>query len=186
MQLSLNANNDRESASADGADEATGGDPGGSSNADGRAKENKLLGLLFVIVACLCSGPAGAVMELLLKGSSLPLAQRNLQVAFVSLLLASFHMFTNDSAALRAGGFFQGYTRNVWAMVTLDSAGGILVSMLLKYTTAMLKNFAAPIGIILNCLLSKYVFKSGSFQPNRKFLSGRCLSSSLLVSTARP
>ena len=128
-----------------------------------------------VLVACLCSGLAGAVMELLLKGSSLPLAQRNLQVAFVSLLLASFHMFTNDSQALRAGGFFQGYTRNVWAMVTLDSAGGILVSMLLKYTTAMLKNFAAPIGIILNCLLAKYVFKSGSFQPNRKFLTGTAL-----------
>ena len=41
-----------------------------------------------MIIACLCSGLAGAVMELLLKGPSLPLPQRNLQVSFVSLLLA--------------------------------------------------------------------------------------------------
>ena len=47
---------------------------------------------------------------------------------------------------MRAGGFFQGYSSTVWAMVSLDSLGGLLVSALLKYTTATLKNFAAPIG----------------------------------------
>ena len=111
-------------------------------------------------------------MELLLKGSTLPLPERNLQVATISLVLASVHMLTNDSAALRARGFFQGYNPAVWAMVSLDSVGGILVSMLLKYTTAMLKNFAAPIGIILNCLLSRYVLQSSSFKPNKFFLLG--------------
>lgn len=46
-------------------------------------------------------------MELLLKGTSLPLPQRNLQVATVSLVLATAHMLMNDLAALRNGGFFQ-------------------------------------------------------------------------------
>jgi len=92
-------------------------------------------------------------MELLLKSSTLPLAARNLQVAAVSLLLASAHMFANDRVSLVANGFFQGYSPWVWAMVGLDSFGGILVSLLLKYSTATLKNFAAPIGIILNSLL---------------------------------
>ena len=187
VQLSLNDNTNDEGASAEGAegaaeaaDEATAGGEGAggssSSSADAAApKKNRLLGVLFVLIACLCSGLAGAVMELLLKGTSLPLPQRNLQVSFVSLLLASIHMLTNDMEALRQRGFFQGYTADVWAMVSLDSAGGLLVSMLLKYTTAMLKNFAAPIGIILNCFLQKYVFQSGAFQPNRKFLSGTLL-----------
>ena len=80
----------------------------------------------------------------------------------------------NDAARLREGGFFQGYTPGVWAMVSLDSAGGILVSMLLKYTTAMLKNFAAPIGIILNCLLSRYS-KDSSARPNNYCLLGTTL-----------
>ena len=150
---------------------ASTGSGGGDADAE-KPKRNRPLGVAMVLAACLCSGLAGAVMELLLKGSTLPLPERNLQVATISLVLASVHMLTNDSAALRARGFFQGYNPAVWAMVSLDSVGGILVSMLLKYTTAMLKNFAAPIGIILNCLLSRYVLQSSSFKPNKFFLLG--------------
>lgn len=130
-----------------------------------------MLGLVGVLVACACSGFAGGVMELLLKSSALPLAARNLQVAAVSLLLASLHMIANDRAALQANGFFQGYTTSVWAMVGLDSLGGLLVSLLLKYTTATLKNFAAPIGIILNSLLQ---LRSGK-RLGPKFVQGTTL-----------
>ena len=35
------------------------------------------------------------------------------------------------------------------------STGGLLVSALLKYTSSALKNFAAPLGIILNCLIAR-------------------------------
>ena len=69
--------------------------------------------------------------------------------------------------------FSQGYTPSVWAMVGLDSLGGLLVSMLLKYSSATMKNFAAPIGIILNCLLSFY--RDKSFKPNKRFLLGTAM-----------
>ena len=148
---------------------------GSSSGDNEEPKKNRMFGLAGVLLACVCSGLAGAIMELLLKNTPLPLAERNLQVATISLILASIHMFNHDSEALRRAGFFQGYTPGVWAMVSLDSVGGILVSMLLKYTTAMLKNFAAPIGIILNCLLSRYALNNSSFQPNKRFLLGTTL-----------
>jgi len=151
---------------------------GPSSSADGQSTDegvggqrNRALGLLGVLVACACSGLAGGIMELLLKSSTLPLAARNLQVAAVSLLLASAHMFANDRVSLVANGFFQGYSPWVWAMVGLDSFGGILVSLLLKYSTATLKNFAAPIGIILNSLLQ---MRSGK-RLGPKFVYGTVL-----------
>ena len=132
--------------------------------------------LLFVLIACLCSGLAGALMELLLKSSGTSLPQRNLQVAFISLLLAMAHMFTKDGAAIRDGGMLQGYTPIVWGMVSLDSAGGMLVSMLLKYASATLKNFAAPLGIILNILLAHMRRKgSDAPPPKNKFLIGAAL-----------
>jgi len=56
-------------------------------------------------------------------------------------------------------------------MVGLDSLGGLLVSLLLKYTTATLKNFAAPIGIILNSLLQ---LRSGK-RLGPKFVQGTTL-----------
>ena len=181
-------------------------------------QRNRTLGLAGVLIACLCSGLAGGVMELLLKSSVLPLADRNLQVAAVSLLLASAHMFTNDSDALASGGFFQvfgcfrrtdlpalsndiiahaplptpiytamrqllahpcpgfppmqGYSPPVVAMVGLDSLGGILVSLLLKHASTTLKNFAAPLGIILNALLQ---LRTSKQRPHPKFLLGTLL-----------
>ena len=141
-------------------------------------------------------------MEVLLKGSALPLSHRNLQVAFISLILATARMLTSDGKALASSGFFQGYSPAVFGMVSLDSMGGLLVSMLLKYTSATLKNFASPIGIILNVraehlhslapprprarplltapavwqvLLNRYVFRSNNFQPSRNFMLGTLL-----------
>ena len=78
-------------------------------------------------------------MELLLKGTTIPLAQRNLQVASVSLIFAAAHMFSKDLEALKSGGFLQGYTPTVWAMVSLDSIGGLLVSMLLKCASSPMR-----------------------------------------------
>jgi len=123
----------------------------------------------------MCSGLAGAVMEGLLKSDAQSLGTRNLQVGVVSLVLAMLHLLSNDAHRLREGGFFQGYTPLVWSMVTLDSAGGMLVSMLLKYTSATLKNFAAPLGIILNILLSRLRSKGDAPPPKPKFLLGAAL-----------
>lgn len=70
----------------------------------------------------------------------------------------------------------QGYSKLVWAMVGLDSTGGVLVSLLLKYTSSTLKNFAAPLGIILNCLLSRYRGRSDNRKPpSKKFIRGALL-----------
>mmetsp|Transcript_31645 Transcript_31645/g.78842 ORF Transcript_31645/g.78842 Transcript_31645/m.78842 type:complete len:273 (-) Transcript_31645:466-1284(-) len=97
--------------------------------------KNHLVGLLGVLLACGCSGLAGAVMEALLKSKEVPISKRNLQVAAVSLLLQAVHIVTNDFSKIAADGFFQGYTPVVWSMVVLDSVGGLLVSFLLKYTS---------------------------------------------------
>ena len=142
---------------------------------DGSApKKNRYVGVLGVLLACACSGLAGAMMELLLKSSAHSLPRRNLQVAFISLILACAHMWSMDQDKLREGGFFQGYTPIVWGMITLDSLGGLLVSILLKYTSSMLKNFAAPLGIILNVIFSRYASRSAK-PLSQRFMAGTAL-----------
>ena len=174
------------SSSADAATSSTAASPSSAaaatsstdaSAADAPLDESKkrTVGFAAVLVACMCSGLAGAVMEGLLKSDAQSLGTRNLQVGVVSLVLAMLHLLSNDAHRLREGGFFQGYTPLVWSMVTLDSAGGMLVSMLLKYTSATLKNFAAPLGIILNILLSRLRAKGDAPPPKPKFLLGAAL-----------
>lgn len=112
-------------------------------------------------------------MELLLKEGTQSLPRRNLQMAFVSVLIGLIKMWS-DRQRLRNGGIFQGFSKLVWAMIALDSTNGLLVSALLKYTSAVLKNFAAPLGIICNFLISRYVLGSGR-KPNRQFMIGAML-----------
>ena len=78
----------------------------GDSSASDDGKK-PLLGLIGVLVACGCSGLAGAVMEALLKAKDVPIARRNLQVSAISLVLAAAHMMSKDSATLFEHGFFQ-------------------------------------------------------------------------------
>ena len=174
---SSSANTATSSTDASSSSAAAASSSSGVSAADAALEESKkrTLGLAAVLVACMCSGLAGAVMEGLLKSDAQSLGTRNLQVGVVSLVLAMLHLLSNDAHRLREGGFFQGYTPLVWSMVTLDSAGGMLVSMLLKYTSATLKNFAAPLGIILNILLSRLRAKGDAPPPKPKFLLGAAL-----------
>lgn len=181
VQLSQLAEDDQPKAS-DGAGASTSSDGAAPDGSDGAAepgggadRRSRALGLACVLAACGCSGLAGAVMELLLKASGTSLPRRNLQMAVLSTLIATVHMLRSDGAQLREGGMFQGYTRLVWAMLLLDSVGGVLVSLLLKYTTATLKNFAAPLGIIINMLLSRLRASGDAPPPKPKFLVGAAM-----------
>jgi len=62
-------------------------------------------------------------------------------------------------------------------MVCFDSTGGLLVSLLLKHTSNSLKNFASPLGIILNCLIARYYSADPASRkpPPRQFLLGTAL-----------
>ena len=52
----------------------------------------------------------------------------------------------------------------------------MLVSMLLKYASSTLKNFAAPLGIILNILLAHVRRKGSDARPPKpKFVMGALL-----------
>jgi UDP-sugar transporter A1/2/3 len=68
-------------------------------------------------------------------------------------------MYWNDGEKLRTnGGLFQGYTSLVWMVVMLQSVGGLLVAVVIKYADNILKGFATSLSIVLSCILSIYLF----------------------------
>mmetsp|Transcript_45941 Transcript_45941/g.144477 ORF Transcript_45941/g.144477 Transcript_45941/m.144477 type:complete len:98 (+) Transcript_45941:979-1272(+) len=86
-------------------------------------------------------------------------------------------MLSSDGERLWRGGLLQGYSPLAYAMVGFDSTGGVLVSLLLKHTSNSLKNFASPLGIILNCLIARYYSADPASRtpPPRQFLLGTAL-----------
>ena len=81
-------------------------------------------------------------------------------------------VFIMDGTAIAENGFFHGYT--IWTLfaITLQSFGGILVAMVVKYADSVLKGVATGLSVVVSCLLSYYFF---DFQISFQFIVGSAL-----------
>lgn len=122
---------------------------------------NTALGLTATIAGCTASAGASVYFEKILKTSDthVSLWIRNTQLAFYSLFPTLFIgvMFV-DGEIISQHGFFVGYSPIVWLTVTLQSIGGILVSMCILYADNIVKNFAFCISILISLCASIWIF----------------------------
>jgi len=121
-------------------------------------RNNELVGLVAVLSACLVSGLAGVYFEKVLKGSTISLWMRNVQLALIGGVVGVVGAYAKDGTAIAAGGFFQGYDTVVALVVCLQAAGGLLVAMVIKYADNILKGFATSISVVLTCTVSYFLF----------------------------
>mmetsp|Transcript_6363 Transcript_6363/g.14365 ORF Transcript_6363/g.14365 Transcript_6363/m.14365 type:complete len:401 (+) Transcript_6363:352-1554(+) len=108
-------------------------------------------GVLPIMVASFLSGLAGAITQ-----KSLQVGNRNallftieLCVASILLLLASF-VTSDDGKQIRERGFFDEWTLLTLVPILTNSAGGILVGLVIKYAGTVRKGFALIFGILLS------------------------------------
>eukprot|EP00128_Syssomonas_multiformis_P004887 Colp12_sorted_trinity150504_noHs@17798 len=130
------------------------------------------VGLVAVIIACFSSGFAGVYFEKLLKDSTATIFVRNIQLGFFGMTIGLIGAYWNDGEAIRAHGFFQGYTPVVWVVIFLQGVGGLLVAMCVKYADNILKGFATSVAIIISCIAAIFLF---DFVPSLYFLTGASL-----------
>jgi solute carrier family 35 (UDP-sugar transporter), member A1/2/3 len=141
--------------------------------ADGEApKHNWFIGMTAVAVSCLMSGFAGVYFEKILKGTKQSVWVRNVQLGFIGVLIGLVTMWINDGAQVREKGFFFGYTWAVWLAVALQSFGGLLVAVVVKYADNILKGFATSAAIVLSCVASMAFL---DFQLSAMFTIGASL-----------
>ena len=69
-------------------------------------------------------------------------------------------------------GFFAGYTPIVWAVVSLQVLGGLVVALVVKYADNILKGFATSLAIVLTCVISVFLF---DFSLTARFAAGAAL-----------
>ena len=67
-------------------------------------------------------------------------------------------MFIYDSDQVMEDGFLYGYTPFVWLATLTQSAGGLLVALVLKHADNILKGFATSLAIIISCAVSMAIF----------------------------
>ena len=139
-----------------------------SMSSTGPTKQNPLIGLLAVLVACLCSGFAGVYFEKILKGTGNQnsagqkcnsLWLRNIQLGLFGCILALCGMLINDGAIIKEKGLFYGYDWFVGWVIFIQAFGGLLVAVVVKYADNILKGFATSFAIIISCIVSMFLFE---------------------------
>lgn len=113
-------------------------------------------GIVAVLLSCLTSGLAGVYFEKLLKGSTVSLWARNLQMSMYCFIIGVGSLVASGSSL--EGGFFKGYSFSVWSAIWNNATGGLLVAVVIKYADNILKCFATSLAIILTTLASALVF----------------------------
>ncbi|KAJ8601527.1 hypothetical protein CTAYLR_008018 [Chrysophaeum taylorii] len=115
---------------------------------------NGILGLSATILATLSSGCAGVYFEKILKSrSDLTLWQRNVQLGLYSILIG-LSALAPQRAVIRDAGFFAGYTRLTVVNLAVQSLGGLIIAVVIKYADNILKNFATSLSIIGSVVFS--------------------------------
>jgi len=130
---------------------------------------NTFLGLVAVVAASITSGFAGVWFEKVLKGSTTSVWVRNVQLAAIGSVFGIVGMYWKDWEKIQEGGVLQGYSSLVLLVVLLQSVGGLVVAIVIKYADNILKGFATSISIVLSCILSYYLF---DFQISGIFMIG--------------
>ncbi|BFZ10769.1 hypothetical protein BsWGS_13808 [Bradybaena similaris] len=132
--------------------------PDSSSKLGPVVEQNPVKGLIAVVISSFMSGFAGVYFEKILKGTRQSVWLRNVQLGFLGILIGIITMYVKDGAKVQEKGFFSGYDSVVWFVVSLQSLGGLLVAVVVKYADNILKGFATSAAIIVSCVASMYLF----------------------------
>ncbi|KRX72442.1 UDP-galactose translocator 1 [Trichinella sp. T6] len=124
-------------------------------------KQSLLIGLSVVTINCFLAGFAGVYCEVMLKNSSVSLWIRNMQLYTCGLISAAIACWLTQSNEIKTFGFFHGYNALIFLIAGLQSAGGLYVSMVMKYLDNLMKSFAAAFSIIIVSIFS-VLFLEGS------------------------
>ena len=143
-----------------------------SKSSDSKVDQNPVKGLVAVCISCILSGFAGVYFEKILKGTSQSVWLRNVQLGALGVVIGIITMFIQNGNAVMEKGFLFGFDYVVWIVVCLQSFGGLIVAVVVKYADNILKGFATSAAIILSCVASMYFF---SFQLTLQFSVGASL-----------
>ena len=132
---------------------------------------NPVLGYGATLGICVLSGLAGVYFEKVLKGSTVSIWVRNIQLSLMSIIVAVATTVVKDGKDILANGFFQGYTVWTYASIVIIAAGGLVIAMVLKHASAVLKTFATGVAIVATGIVSSLI-PAFEFIPNAKFIGG--------------
>uniref|UniRef100_A0A0R3RRH5 UDP-galactose transporter n=1 Tax=Elaeophora elaphi TaxID=1147741 RepID=A0A0R3RRH5_9BILA len=110
--------------------------------------QKPLLGFIAVITMCFTSAFASVYLEKVLKRSSMNIWMQNVRLALLSIPINCLSIWIYDYAAIKEGGMFRGFDMLVWILILMNSAGGLLISVVIKYADNIAKTYAQSASVL--------------------------------------
>ena len=124
-----------------------------------QAAGNPVKGVSALVLAAVCTAFASVYFEKMLKGASKPsLWLRNIQLATYSSVIAAVGILLADDPVIAADGWLAGFSALTWTCVLMQSLGGLLVAVTIKYADNILRGFAQGLALIIGAVGSYLLF----------------------------
>ena len=133
-------------------------------------------GVLPIMLASFLSGLAGAITQKSLQsggGRNALMFTMELCVASILILLVSFAT-SEDGKMIKECGFFDQWTVLTLVPILTNSAGGILVGLVIKYAGTIRKGFALIFGILISGIVQSLIDENKSL--SKEEISGGLLA----------
>jgi UDP-sugar transporter A1/2/3 len=118
------------------------------------------LGVLPIMVASFLSGLAGAITQINLQGGNRDALLFTVELCAATIIIILGTLLTSeDGSQIRERGFFDEWTLATLVPIFTNSAGGILVGLVIKYAGTVRKGFALIFGIMLTGMVQSYIEK---------------------------
>ena len=143
-----------------------------TSGGDATAQGDLHVGLAAVVIACALSALASVLTERLLKDAAFTLWERNAQLSLCGAALGLAAVYGWEWELVVSYGFFHGYTRAVWVVVVLQSAGGFVTAAALKYSDSVMVRVSKALPVVIGSMLARMVFREGPVLCSAQFLGG--------------
>ncbi|VDN07177.1 unnamed protein product, partial [Thelazia callipaeda] len=103
--------------------------------------QNSLLGFNIVLIICFTSAFAGVYMEKIFKQSSVSIWIQNIRLNICTLIIICPSICLYNYSDIVEGNMLRGFDYSVWLLILLSSAGGLLISFVIKYADSTTKIF---------------------------------------------
>lgn len=108
-------------------------------------------GLLLMLVYCFVSGLAAVYTERTLKSQHLPLSLQNL---FLYAFGVAINLMSHVTGGSGQQGFLYGFSGLVWVIIGGQVTNGLLMSVIMKHGTGIMRLFVISSGMLVNGVLS--------------------------------
>ncbi len=113
----------------------------------GENKQNYVVGLAALLTSSTTSAFAGVYMEKVLKGFDQSLWIQNIHLSCYGIIFNTVTFIATNFDTLDSVEFFQGYDSVMIVLIGIQSFGGLLVAVVIKYAGNILKGFATALSI---------------------------------------